>query len=463
MTSADEYDEAAERMKRLAELEREKEEEVTQVESDLNIKLTGVSDYVMSDYEAVTTLSKNLNINATDARKRLSTFPSEYVVDGQNIPDLVRKMRKARRKLKGDSRIRMSEAIDTVIDGYADHINKCIDSIYWIKPYKVPLLKMRFNEKDLSKLNKISEVKERRVVVDSLCKLWEIDLKKEGMAFSSEYAKLEKESRLAKKEFREEIKSITDQSLIKSKKEKSLDFIMKAICENPGIGLGQIHDSMPTNLHKINSTSTISKMINKLEVGCSNGGYYKLPNELKKNVWAYTAAFIDSDGYITMDRNHNPRVGLVATGERGKVFMNEMHKSIGFGKLHLDQKSPQDTRPVNRLNFYSQDDVYNLLTKCLAHFRMKKGNAELLLELIRMKKSYKKADWYKGRCEEIFKLMKWENHKDHVGFDFSKEGIYVDDISKLVAFSSNESVVISISDAVMFKLLELKFKFVPSK
>ncbi len=431
MTSADEYDEAAERMKRLAELEREKEEEVTQVESDLNIKLTGVSDYVMSDYEAVTTLSKNLNINATDARKRLSTFPSEYVVDGQNIPDLVRKMRKARRKLKGDSRIRMSEAIDTVIDGYADHINKCIDSIYWIKPYKVPLLKMRFNEKDLSKLNKISEVKERRVVVDSLCKLWEIDLKKEGMAFSSEYAKLEKESRLAKKEFREELKKVSDQSLVKSKKERTLDFIMKAICENPGIGLLSIHDKMPNQLHKMNSSNTISKMIKKLEVGHYDGSYYKLPNELKKNVWAYTAAFIDSDGYITMDRNHNPRVGLVATGERGKVFMNEMHKSIGFGKLHLDQKSPQDTRPVNRLNFYSQDDVYNLLTKCLPHFRMKKGNAELLLELIRMKKSYKKADWYKGRCEEIFKLMKWENHKDHVGFDFSKEGIYVDDISKL--------------------------------
>ena len=431
MTSADEYDEAAERMQRLAELEREKEEEVTQVESDLNIKLTGVSDYVMSDYEAVTTLSKNLNINATDARKRLSTFPSEYVVDGQNIPDLVRKMRKARRKLKGDSRIRMSEAIDTVIDGYADHINKCIDSIYWIKPYKVPLLKMRFNEKDLSKLNKISEVKERRVVVDSLCKLWEIDLKKEGMAFSSEYAKLEKESRLAKKEFREELKKVSDQSLVKSKKERTLDFIMKAICENPGIGLLSIHDKMPNQLHKMNSSNTISKMIKKLEVGHYDGSYYKLPNELKKNVWAYTAAFIDSDGYITMDRNHNPRVGLVATGERGKVFMNEMHKSIGFGKLHLDQKSPQDTRPVNRLNFYSQDDVYNLLTKCLPHFRMKKGNAELLLELIRMKKSYKKADWYKGRCEEIFKLMKWENHKDHVGLDFSKEGIYVDDISKL--------------------------------
>ena len=74
MVSADEYDEAAERMRRLAELEREREEELTQVESDLNIKLTGVADFVMSDYEAITTLSKNLNINATDARKRLSTF-----------------------------------------------------------------------------------------------------------------------------------------------------------------------------------------------------------------------------------------------------------------------------------------------------------------------------------------------------------------------------------------------------
>ena len=98
--------------------------------------------------------------------------------------------------------------------------------------------------------------------------------------------------------------------------------------------------------------------------------------------------------------------------------------------MHLDQKSPQDTRLINRLNFYSQADVSELLTKCLPHFRLKKGNAKLLLELIRMKKSYKKADWYKSRCDEIFKLMKWENHKDHVGFDWSKENINLDDIQK---------------------------------
>ena len=48
-----------------------------------------------------------------------------------------------------------------------------------------------------------------------------------------------------------------------------------------------------------------------------------------------------------------------------------MHRVIGFGKLHLNQKSPQQTRPVQRLNFYSQNDVYNLLEKCLPIFQTK--------------------------------------------------------------------------------------------
>jgi len=415
----------------LEELQEEKKP-VVQALSDVGIELNkGITDYVMSDYEAVTTLSKNLNINATEARKQLSSFPNEYVVDGENIPDLVRKMRKARRKLKGEDRVRMAKAIDTVIDGYSDHISKCIDSIYWLSPYKEPLLKMRFNEKDLMKLNKMGDVKSRRKVVDALCKFWEHDLKKTDMVYGKDYSSLEKTCRLAKKDFRAEIKNISDQSLVKSKKERVLSFIETEIRKQPGIGAKQLHDKMPSVLHKNTTSNMISKMVKKLDVAVVNGGYYKMPNEIKKNIWAYTAAFIDSDGYITMDRNHNPRVGLIATGDRGRAFMEEMHKSIGFGKLHLNQKSPQDTRPVQRLNFYSQDHVTDLLTKCLPHFRLKKGNAELLLELIRMKKSYKKQDWYKGRCDEIFKLMKWENHKDHVGFDWLKEGIYLDDISKL--------------------------------
>jgi len=352
------------------------------------------------------------------------------LVQDQTIPEIIKTMRNNRRNLKGEYRDKMSKAIDTLIDAYSDHLNKCIDSIHWITPYKQTLLKMRFNEKDLSKLYKMKDIETRRGVVDALCKYWEAELEQQDMVYSQEYAQLSKTMSSAKKQFRDAIAKVSDQSITKSKKERQEEFIIKMVCENQGIGARQIHERMPTNMYKISSPQMISKMIKKLDIVSVDGAYYKIPSELKKNIWAYTAAFIDSDGYITLDRNMNPRVGLVATGERGKAFMNEMHKSIGFGRLHLNQKSPQDTRPVNRLNFYSQDDVMNLLTKCLPHFRMKKGNAELLIELIRMKKSYKKADWYKQRCDEIFKLMKWENHKDHVGFDFTKEGIYLDDIQK---------------------------------
>ena len=432
MVTEEELIESIPKIQELKDKKEEKDEMETSLETDLGIdigKLLGDS-YVMSEHEEITKLSSSLKINASEARKQLNVFPPNYTIQDRTIPDLIRKMRMSRRKLKGSQRDKMTKAIDTMIDAYSDHLNKCIDSIYWLSPYKTALNKMRNNEKDLHKLNKMKSSNIRKKVIDSLCKYWEAELDQKDMVYSREYSDLSKQMSLAKKEFRQCIAEITDQSLTKSKKERQEDFIIKMVCENPGIGAKQIHERMPTPMFKITSPNMISKMVKKLDITSVDGAYHKIPTMLKKNIWAYTAAFIDSDGYITLDRNMNPRVGLVATGQRGRAFMEEMHKSIGFVRMHLDQKSPQDTRLINRLNFYSQADVTELLTKCLPHFRLKKGNAELLLELIRMKKSYKKADWYKGRCDEIFKLMKWENHKDHVGFDWLKEGIYLDNIQK---------------------------------
>jgi hypothetical protein len=425
---ADKYRQAAIQMERLAELDEEEAEVKDIVERELGTELK--STHVMSEFEEITKLSSELKINATEARKQLSHFPKEYLVQDQTIPDLVKKMRKARRQLKGNEKIKMTKAIDTIIDAYSDHLNNCIKSVTWLYPYKSALINMKYNESDLYKLHELKDVNSRREVVDVLCKYWELDLEQKEMIFSKEYSDIHKKMRQAKKDFRNILAKSKDPKTSKTKKQKQEEFIMKMVCENQGIGARQIHERMPSHLFKITNTNTISQLVRKMDIVSCDGAFYKAPSMLKKNIWAYTAAFIDSDGYITLDRNMNPRVGLVATGKRGRAFMEEMHKSIGFGRMHLDQKSPQDTRLINRLNFYSQDDVRELLTKCLPHFRLKKGNAELLLELIRMKKSYKKADWYKGRCDEIFKLMKWENHKDHVGFDWLKEGIYLDDIQK---------------------------------
>tara|TARA_R110001592_G_scaffold22055_4_gene88125 strand:- start:1910 stop:3271 length:1362 start_codon:yes stop_codon:yes gene_type:complete len=430
---ADKYRQAAEQMESLAELDDEENEMKDSIERDLGVKLAHIftGSPVLSEHEEITKLSEVYGLNATQARSHLTGFPDKYLIHDKSIPDLIRKMRMSRRKLKGSHRDKMLKTIDTMIDAYTDHLNKCIDSITWVTDYTVPLKKMRYNEKDLHKLYSMKSIDQRREVIDSLCKYWEAELKQNNMVYGKEYSDLHKTMRVAKKGFRTSLTKISNQSITKTKKQRQDDFILKTVCENPGISAKIIHERMPSPLFKISSPNSISKSIKKLDIVSTNGNYYKVPSMIKKNIWAYTAAFIDSDGYITLDRNMNPRVGLIATGERGKTFMQEMHKSIGYGRMHLDQKSPQDTRPIQRLNFYSQADVTALLTKCLPHFRLKKGNAKLLLELIRMKKSYKKEDWYKPRCDEIFKLMKWENHKDHVGFDWYKEGIFLDDISKL--------------------------------
>lgn len=81
------------------------------------------------------------------------------------------------------------------------------------------------------------------------------------MVYSKEYSSLSKAMSLAKKGFRNCIAEVSDQSLNKSKKERQEDFIVKMVCENPGIGARAIHDRMPVTMSKITSPNIISKMI----------------------------------------------------------------------------------------------------------------------------------------------------------------------------------------------------------
>ena len=178
MATAEEMRGASDKLQELARISERKKglkEELSETIGD-EVKLSFLNTgHVLSEYEEIQQISKNLNINLTDARKQL-TYPNEYVIDGQSIPDLVKKMRLARRELKGEQKDKMSKAIDNIINAYSDHVMKCIDSIHWLKPYKYPLLKMNFTEKHLRKMEKMKSVEERRSIVDTLCKFWEKDL-----------------------------------------------------------------------------------------------------------------------------------------------------------------------------------------------------------------------------------------------------------------------------------------------
>jgi hypothetical protein len=400
------------------------------------IQAAWLDEKPIRDHESIAKeYAKRFNLNLTDAKKQLFTYPEKYEIQGNDIPKVIKEMRNFRRTLKGEKKLTFTKSIDTLIDAYSDYLNKCMDSIYWVKKYKVPLTQMNNSEYQLRKLHSVKGESDKRFFINTLCKYWEAELDRKQVTYGKEYAELSKQMNKNKKAFK---KALKDRVIGKSPKVEIKREILKSVCENPGISSREIHDSLPRNLYDRSSPIVISKLAKEQNITNVDGAYYKINDDIKKNLWAYTAAFIDSDGYITMDKNHNPRVGLVATGNRGKAFMMEMHKSLGFGRLHLDQKSPQDTRPVNRLNFYSASDVKKLLTKCRPHFKMKGPNADVLLELIKIKKNDKKAEWYAQRKEELFKLMKYHNHSDNTRFDWKEWDIDINNINKLIDNSKME-------------------------
>ena len=413
-------------------LERTKRKETLEAEikeRTKNLKLAWLSSVPIEDHSILEKkYAEDFRMSLSDARKELKYTLTKYEIEGSDIPKTIKQLKKYRRTLKGEDKVKITNSIENLIKAYSDHLDKSMDDIYWIAKYKPVLKDMTCSEDNLIKLSYVDDATTRRELIDTLCKYWEAKIEKEGMPFNPDYSRLTKEMTNTKRQFKRLLKKHMKTT---SPKDKIKHHILKSICEEPGISARQIHERLPKNLFTRTTPNVIAKMAKQENITTVNGAFYKFSDEIKKDIYAYTAAFIDSDGYITMDKSYNPRVGLVATGERGKAFMMEMHKSLGCGRLHLDQKSPQDTRPVNRLNFYSGDDVTELLTKCRPHFRMKGKNADILLELIRMKKSHKKADWYKERREELFKLMKYENHKDHVGYDFTRYDIDIDTVAKL--------------------------------
>ena len=377
-----------------------------------------------NELDILKNISETLKVNLTEASDYITKYPIEPIVSGKTIPELVKELRDMRRELKGEARNKILKGIDHLINAYEHHIQKCMDSIYWLKPYQTPLKSMTLNPSKLHKLYNVKDGETRGKLIDLLCKMWESDLEKKSLDYGSEYSLNKNIITESKKEFRKILKEIPHQSVRKSKKEIIEDNVRKLICNFPGLTANQIHSKLPEGYSKISTPQSISKMCRKINATKVDSEYYLVKDIIKKDLYSYVAGFIDSDGYITMDKSYAPRIGMIATGNRGKAFFQELEKELKCGRLHLDQKVGENNRSQHRLNFYSQGDITTILNKCLPHLRMKQAQGKLLIEAIRIKKQHKREEWAKPRLEEIFKLMKYENWKDARNpTEFEKYGI----------------------------------------
>ena len=134
-------------------------------------------------------------------------------------------------------------------------------------------------------------------------------------------------------------------------------------------------------------------------------------SDIIKDPWAYTAGFLDADGYITISKRGEPRAGIIATGERGRAHCENLYKMIGCGVLQLDLKVHKTSkRSQHRLQFYSKDDITKLLEGTKPHLRLKKEQSKYVLEHLALRG--RDGDMIVKRRDELFKLVKWENWKD---------------------------------------------------
>ena len=142
--------------------------------------------------------------------------------------------------------------------------------------------------------------------------------------------------------------------------------------------------------------------------GTRKGEYVLLKSDglvLKNSdVWGYAAGFLDADGSIYITDRDEPRASFIATGNRGRVHCEQLHKVLDCGILQLDQKVYKDgQRSQHRVSFYSKDHLRKLLTGLAPHLRIKDTQAKAVLAFIDEKDSARKS-----QLRKLVQYLNWE-------------------------------------------------------
>lgn len=338
---------------------------------------------------------------------------------GRDAGDLVKDLRMARRENKG-----MREAIDHAIDAIRiakrQEVEATLQSIDWIGKHETTVRNLGISERDLQALRKHGSSREyslRRACVqweranDAITKLLLID-----GDFNDEQREIWKGAQQLKKDAKKEWRNALHS--VDSIKKTDAIVLTKAhlILEERGpLSSNELCASIEKarNLSP-NKLSMILKMYgdeyNIEKIGTS-WGIVRDETVIFKDVWAYAAGFLDADGYITITKRMEPRAGFIATGERGKMHCENLHKALGCGVLQTDLKIHKNSRRTqHRLQFYSENDLRKLMKGITKHLRMKKGQAGAVIELLDLRG--RKTDIMKSRRDELYRIVKWLNWKD---------------------------------------------------
>ena len=324
---------------------------------------------------------------------------------GKSANDIIRDLRKARRVFKEDKR-----EIDNIISSIralkSIEVDATLAKLDWGQPYLDTMRKMGLSEKDLKSLRLFGNTRKSTLI--RACNAW--DSAEDALAkldeFQDVWGEEERNAWVGAMQQKQDARKMWRNSLHQfdnlSKEQQKWMRMAKAEIEAKGAMTAR---SITSNLiekgvPRLNATrlSKLLKMygeeINIIK-GHRKGEFMCIGRDglIIKVPWEYAAGFLDADCYITFTERGEPRAGFIATGERGRVHCEQLHKNIGAGKLQLDQKVYKDgQRSQHRVSFYSKDDLTKLLDNITPHLRMKDLQAKAVMAYLREENPVRKTE-----------------------------------------------------------------------
>jgi len=338
---------------------------------------------------------------------------------GRGAEELVKDLRMARRVNKG-MRGAIDEAIDAIRIAKKQEVEATLHSIDWIGKHESTVRNLGVSDRDLQALRKHGNARE--YALRRACVQWEKanDIISKLLLVEGEFNDEQRELWTNAQQLKKNAKKEWKNSLHSVDNIKKTDAIVlnkaHAILEERGplssnelvASIEKARNLSPNRLSMMLKMHGVEYDIER--VGTS-WGIVRDDTVIFKDVWAYAAGFLDADGYITITKRMEPRAGFIATGERGKMHCEQLHKALDCGVLQTDLKIHKNSRRTqHRLQFYSEDDLRKLMKGLQPHLRMKKGQAGAVLELLDLRG--RKTDIIKSRRDELYRIVKWLNWKD---------------------------------------------------
>ena len=338
---------------------------------------------------------------------------------GRGAETMVKDLRMARREHK-DMRDDIDLAINAIRIAKREEVQSTLQSLSWADNHMPSIRALGVSDRNLHALRKHGVTRE--ISLRRACNMWEKandvitklsqvegDFNKEQLSLWLDSRQMRKD---AKTQWKKTLHPIDD---IKKQEAIWLTRSSQLLSDRGPLSPNEIYNSIGSpkqlSIREMNSILKTHGVEFDIERIGSNYGIIRDDAVIVKDIWAYAAGFLDADGYITITKRGEPRAGFVATGGRGKIHCENLHKALECGVLQTDLKIHKtSTRSQHRLQFYSEDDLRKLLKGISPHLQMKKAQASAVLQLLDLRGA--KSNLVKSRRDELYRIVKWENWKD---------------------------------------------------